>query len=158
MPRVDWAESGLGPVLAKHPFFADLDSETLDLVAGCAENVSYPAGEYLFRQSEPADQFYIIRFGKISVEINTPSRGPHPLQTLGEGEVLGWSWLVPPHRWRFDSRAVELVRAIALDGRCLRAKCEENHELGHRLLARFSGVMAKRLEATRLQLMDVYGR
>lgn len=156
MPRID--STGLGPVLAKHPFFADLDAETLDLISGCAANASFKPGEYIFREGDPADQFYIIRFGKISVEINAPGRGPHPVQTLGAGEVLGWSWLIPPHRWRFDSRALELVRAISLDGKCLRAKCDENHRLGYRLLSRFSGVMAKRLEATRLQLMDVYGK
>lgn len=158
MQKVDATISDLGAALAKHPFFADLDAETLDLISGCAANVRFNPGEYIFREGEPADRFYIIRFGRISLEINTPSRGPHALQTLGEGEVLGWSWLIPPHRWRFDSRAIELVRAIGLDGRCLRAKCDENHELGYRLLARFSSVMAKRLEATRLQLMDIYGR
>ena len=156
MPRID--STGLGPLLAKHPFFADLDAETLDLISGCAANASFKPGDYLFREGDPADQFYIIRFGKISVEINAPSRGPHPVQTLGAGEVLGWSWLIPPHRWRFDSRALELVRAISLDGKCLRTKCDENHRLGYRLLSRFSGVMAKRLEATRLQLMDIYGK
>ena len=156
MPRVD--STRLGPVLAKHPFFADLDAETLDLIAGCAANVSFNSGEYIFREGDPANQFYIIRFGKISVEINVPSRGPHSVQTLGAGEVLGWSWLIPPHRWRFDSRALELVRAIGLDGKCLRTKCDENRDLGYRLLSRFSGVLAKQLEATRLQLMDVYGK
>lgn len=158
MHRVDSTGSGLGPVLAKHPFFADLDAEALDLISGCAANVSFNPGEYLFREGDPADQFYVIRFGKISVEINTPNRGPHSVQTLGAGEVLGWSWLIPPHRWRFDSRALELVRAIGLNGKCLRTKCGENHELGYRLLSRFSGVVVKQLEAARLQLMDVYGQ
>ncbi len=156
MPRVD--STSLGPVLAQHPFFADLDAETLDLISGCAANASFSAGEYIFREGDPADQFYVIRFGKISVEINTPNRGPHSVQTLGAGEVLGWSWLIPPHRWRFDGRALELVRAIGLNGKCLRAKCDDNRELGYRLLSRFAGVMVKRLEAARLQLMDVYGK
>lgn len=156
MQKVD--STGLGPVLAKHPFLADLDAEALDLISGCAANASFNSGEYIFREGDPADQFYIIRFGKISVEINMPNRGPHSVQTLGAGEVLGWSWLIPPHRWRFDGRALELVRAIGLNGKCLRAKCDDNRELGYRLLSRFSGVMVKRLEAARLQLMDVYGK
>ena len=158
MPRVDSASSSLGPVLAEHPFFADLDAERLNVISGCAANVRFNPGEYIFREGDPADRFYIIRFGRISVEVGVPGRGPRPLQTLGEGDVLGWSWLIPPHRWRFDSRAVALVRAIGLDGKCLRAKCDQDHELGYRLLSRFSGVLAKRLEATRLQLMDVYGK
>jgi hypothetical protein len=86
-----------------------------------------------------------------------PSRGPIILQTLGEGEVLGWSWLVAPYRWRFDGRAVELTRAIALDGECLRGKCEEDHDLGYELMKRVSLVMEKLVQATRLQLADVYG-
>jgi len=145
-------------LLAKHPFFADLDEESMALIAGCGANVRFDPDAYLGREGDPADHFYLIRSGKVSVEIGTPGRGPHSLQTLGEGEVLGWSWLIPPHRWRFDGRALEPVRAVCLDGKCLRAKCDENHSLAYRLLVRFSGVMARRLEAARLQLMDVYGR
>ena len=158
MDSVDSTGSGLGPVLAKHPFFAALDAQALDLLSGCAANMRFNPGDYIAREGEPADHFYVIRSGRISVEINIPGRGSHTLQTLGEGEVLGWSWLIAPHRWHFDARAVERVRAIGLDGKCLRAKCDDNHELGYRLLSRFSGVMAKRLKAARLQLMDVYGQ
>jgi CRP/FNR family cyclic AMP-dependent transcriptional regulator len=64
---------------------------------------------------------------------------------------------VPPYRWHFDARAVELTRAIALDGECLRGKCEEDHDLGYEIMKRFALVIAERLEATRLQLLDVYG-
>lgn len=158
MNEADPIAAGLGHLLAKHPFFAGLDAETLDLIAGCAANVRFEPGEYLFREGDPADRFYVIRLGRISVEFDALGRGPHALQTLGEGEVLGWSWLLPPHRWQFDGRAVERVRAISLDGRCLRAKCDENHKLAYRLLVRFSGILAKRLKAARLQLMDVYGK
>jgi hypothetical protein len=76
---------------------------------------------------------------------------------LGEGEILGWSWLIPPYNWHFDARAVELTRAIALDGKCLRNKCEQDHDLGYELLKRFAHIMEQRLQATRLQLLDVYG-
>ena len=158
MHEADPVGSRLGPVLATQPFFAGLDAQTLDVIAGCAANVRFDAGEYLFREGDPANDFYVIRFGRVRVETDVLGRGPHALQTLGEGEVLGWSWLVPPHRWHFDGRAVELVRAVRLDGRCLRRKCEESHRLGYRLLSRFSGVLAQRLKAARLQAMDVYGR
>jgi hypothetical protein len=79
------------------------------------------------------------------------------IETIGEGEVLGWSWLFPPYRWQFDAQAVGLVRAIAFDGRCLRGKCEEDHDLGYWLMQRFAQVMSQRLQATRLQLLDLYG-
>jgi CRP-like cAMP-binding protein len=71
--------------------------------------------------------------------------------------VLGWSWLFPPYRWHFDARALELTRAIALDGKCLREKCEEDHDLGYELVKRVAQIIMERLQATRLQLLDVYG-
>ena len=158
MDTVDSTRPGLGPVLARHPFFAGLDAQALDLLSGCAANMRFKPGDYLAREGDPADHFHIIRSGRISVEIGIPGRGPHMLQTLGEGEVLGWSWLVPPHRWHFDARAIDPVRAIGLDAECLRAKCDDDHRLGYRLLSRFAGAMAKRLKAARIQLMDVYGK
>jgi CRP/FNR family transcriptional regulator, cyclic AMP receptor protein len=79
------------------------------------------------------------------------------IQTLGVGEVLGWSWLFPPYRWLFDARTIELTRAIALDGKCLRAKCDEDHHLGYEMVKRFAQVIIERLQASRLQLLDVYG-
>jgi hypothetical protein len=79
------------------------------------------------------------------------------IHTRHEGEVLGWSWMVPPYRWHFDARASETTRAIAMDGKCLRTKCDEDHDLGYEIMKRFSLVIAERLEATRLQLMDIYG-
>ena len=144
-------------ILAEHPFFKGLEEPYLQLLVGCASNVRFNAGDVVFREGEQANQFYLIRQGKVAVEMFAPSRGPIILQTLGEGEVLGWSWLVAPYRWRFDGRAVELTRAIALDGECLRGKCEEDHNLGYELMKRVSLVMEKLVQATRLQLADVYG-
>jgi CRP-like cAMP-binding protein len=144
-------------ILSEHPFFKGLEEPYLQLLVGCASNVRFNAGEVVFREGEEANQFYLIRQGKVAVEMFAPSRGPIILQTLGEGEVLGWSWLVAPYRWRFDGRAVELTRAIALDGECLRGKCEEDHNLGYELMKRVSLVMEKLVQATRLQLADVYG-
>ena len=144
-------------ILSEHPFFKGLEEPYLQLLVGCASNVRFNAGEVVFREGEQANQFYLIRQGKVAVETFAPGRGPIIMQTLGEGEVLGWSWLIAPYRWRFDGRAVELTRAIALDGECLRGKCEEDHNLGYELMKRVSHVMEKLVEATRLQLVDVYG-
>ncbi|MBZ5553660.1 MAG: cyclic nucleotide-binding domain-containing protein [Acidobacteriia bacterium] len=147
----------LQPILAEHPFLSDLSPRHLDLVVGCASNVRFEAGRYLFREEEEANQFYIIREGKVAVEIRTPNRGSLTVQTVSAGEILGWSWLLPPYQWHFDARAVEPTRAIALDGKCLRVKCESDHDLGYELLKRFAHIMEQRLEATRLQLLDIYG-
>lgn len=149
--------STLEPVLAKHPFFQNLEARHLRFLAGCASNVRFEAGRMIGREGEAADHFYLLRQGQVAVETYAPPRGAITIQTLGEGEILGWSWLIPPHRWRFGARALQPVSALALDGKCLRGKMEEDHDLGYALLKRFSGVMVNRLEATRLQLLDVYG-
>ena len=147
----------LEPVIAQHPFLQGLEAHYVKLIVGCASNVRFKAGQFLFREGQEANQFYMIRQGKVALQISTPQRVTIILQTVGEGEILGWSWLIPPYRWRFDARAMELTRAIDLDGKCLRTKSEEDHNLGYELLKRFSKVIAEGLEATRLQLLDLYG-
>jgi CRP/FNR family transcriptional regulator, cyclic AMP receptor protein len=143
-------------ILVEHPFFQGLKQEHLDLIVGCASNVRFEEGEFIFREAAEANQFYLIRRGKVALEVFSPERGPLTILTLEDGEVLGWSWLVPPYRWKFDARAAELTRAIALDGKCLREKSEKDHDLGYELLKRFAHITEQRLEATRLQLLNVY--
>jgi CRP/FNR family transcriptional regulator, cyclic AMP receptor protein len=147
----------LEPLLAAHPFFANLEPRFLQVVAGCAANGRFPAGTFLGREGEPANQFYLLRHGKVALQIHLPDRGALTIETLEAGEVLGWSWLFPPYRWHFDAQALELTRALVFDGQCLRAKCEADHDLGYDLMQRFAHVMLQRLQATRLQLLDLYG-
>jgi len=147
----------LEAVLRTHPFLADLSPGHIQTLISCASNQRFEKGHYVAREDTEADSFYLIRSGTVALQIHRPESGGLTLNTLGEGDILGWSWLVPPHRWHFDARAVEPVRAIALDGRCLRTKCEQDHELGYQLLKRFSTLIEERLEAARLQLLDVYG-
>lgn len=147
----------LEPILAKHPFFAGLEPKYLQLITGCASNVRFEAGTYIFREGEAASHFYIIRQGKVALETFAASRGPITIETIEAGEVLGWSWLFPPYRWHFDARVVEPTRAIVLDGVCLRTKGEIDHDLGYELVKRVAQIMMQRLQATRLQLLDVYG-
>lgn len=145
------------PILAQHPFVKDLDPRHLGIIVGCASNVRFDAGTYIFREGQEANQFYIIRHGKVALELFAAERGVLTIQTLGVGEVLGWSWLFAPYQWLFDARALELTRAIALDGKCLRGKCDEDHSLGYEMVKRFAQVIIERLQAARLQLLDVYG-
>jgi CRP-like cAMP-binding protein len=143
-------------VIAEQPFFADLDPAFLQLVTGCASNVRFDAGAYIFKEGDEANEFYLIRSGKVALELFAPQHKPIIVETLGVGEILGWSWLLPPFEWKFFARAVEDTRALALDGKCLRGKCEENHDLGYEMLKRFAHIIERRLEATRFQLLDVY--
>jgi CRP-like cAMP-binding protein len=149
---------GIDALLEEAPMFAGMAPERRAQVAGCGSNRVFADGEYLLREGEPADTFFVLRQGDVALETYVPQLGPLRIETLHAGDVLGWSWIVPPHRTAFDARATGTVRSIAFDGRCLRGKFEQDNGLGYDLLTRFVTVMAERLQATRLQLLDVYGR
>lgn len=149
---------GLTEVIAEHPFFTDLSPAHLAVVAGCAQMASYKSGEFLFKYGSEAEHFFLLRHGRVSLEMTAPGRETFRFQTVGPGEVIGWSWLFPPHKSQFDARAVADVRVIRFDGRCLRAKCEADPALGYSLMKRFARVLVQRFTDTRLQLIDVYGK
>ncbi|MBI1396892.1 MAG: cyclic nucleotide-binding domain-containing protein [Betaproteobacteria bacterium] len=148
---------GLDEVIREHPFFRDLDPRFVSLVVGCARNVRFDAGQYLFREGGPADQFYLLRHGHVALEMVSPTGGALTFQTLGEGDIVGLSWFVSPYRWAYDARAIELTRAVSLDAVCLRSKLDEDHDLGYEVMQRFVPVLIERLQGTRLQMLDVYG-
>ncbi len=145
-------------ILSEHPFFAGFSPEYGQLVARCARNHVFPAEQYLFHEGEPANEFFLIRHGRVALEICAPGRAPIVFATLGPGEIVGASWLAPPYQWTFDARAVELTRAIGIDAACLRGKCEADHHLGYEMMKRFLPIFVKRLHETRLRILDVYGR
>jgi len=142
--------------LADHPFFADLDAAAIDDLAGCAVNEHIRAGEYLFREGRPAEHFYIVTRGRVALELFSPATGPHVLDSAGAGEILDWPWLIPPHRWFFDGRAVEPTSVVSLDAACLRGKCQADPRLGYELAMRAAQTMSQRLQATRARLLDMY--
>ena len=144
-------------VLATHPFFQGVESPTVKRFAACASNHKWDAGETIFREGDPAEQVYLLREGQVAVELVQPARDAIMLETLDGGDVLGWSWLLPPYHWDFEARAVPPVRALALHGACLRRKCEEDHEFGYILMKRMCEVIARRLAHATMQLLDVYG-
>lgn len=144
-------------IVREHRFFAGVDEGFSTAVSGCAKNVRFEAGQYLCREGAPADYVYLIRHGRVGLEVGVPGRAPVMFQTIGEGEIVGVSWLVAPYRWSYDAKALELVRAIAIDARCLREKCDQDHDLGYDLMQRFVPVLVARLQATRLQILDIYG-
>ncbi len=146
----------LARILAEHPFMKGLDPKYIELLVGCASNVRFDSEAFVFREGEEANQFFLIRQGKIALEIYSEAHGPISIQTLREGDILGWSWLVPPHYRHFDARALELTRVIAFDGKCLRTKCQEDKNLGYELMLIMLPLMGKRLEATQLKLKDVF--
>ncbi len=149
--------TAIDELLAEHPFFAGLTPEHVELIAGCGVNVHLAPGASVFDEGQPADTFYVLRRGSVAIEIAVPDREPMVVETVGAGEVLGMSWLLPPYRWTFDGRARDDISAVELDAACLRGKCDADPALGYELYKRFAGLMRDRLQATRLQLLDVYG-
>jgi CRP-like cAMP-binding protein len=148
----------LSKILRSHPFLQDLDEKYIREIVGCASNAAFRENDIIFKEGDEAEKFYLIRTGKVALEINGREKGIVRILTIGPGQILGWSWIISPYRWHFDAHAIEDIRAIALDGECLRNKSEKDPRLGYEMLKRFSHIMEQRLTATRLQLLDVYKR
>ena len=145
-------------ILHEHPFLEGLEPGFLELLTGCAKNVRYPPGAYLWREDEPADSFFLLREGQVALSFYVPHKGELCIETLSAGEVLGWSWMIRPYKWHFDARALTEVRAIEVDARCLREKAIKDKSFGYEMLVRFAAIMQERLESTRLRLLDLYSK
>ena len=150
--------SDIADLVRHHPLLVGLPGDAVELVAGCAKNVAFEGGQLLLREGEAADTLYLLRRGRVALEVHDPGRRPLVVETLGPGDVVGWSWLFPPYRWQCDARALEGVGAVAVDGACLRQKAASDAAFGYALVTRFASVILDRLHATRLRLLDVYGR
>lgn len=149
-------EHGILGAFASHAFLSSLSDRHRLLLASGVRFFTAAPGELLAREGETAKAFYLIQAGHVALNLHTPDRGVVPIQTVEPGEIVGWSWLVPPHRWQFDCHASDAVRGLAFDAEWLREKCEQDHELGYHLLKQLVTVIADRLAATRLQLLDLY--
>lgn len=142
--------------LSRHPFFQQFDADHLASLAACANTAVFDAGAFLFREGEPASAFFAVQSGRVAIARVTPHEGPVTIQTLGAGDLLGWSWLVPPYRWHFGARAVETTSVVAFNAACVREQLQADPHLGYQVMQRFAEVMASRLEAVSLQLTHAY--
>jgi len=147
----------LDELISASPVFEGMPQKDLRLIADCGRPLDIDANEYLFHVGAPADTFWLIRSGTIALELHGAGRGALVIETLNAGEVVGWSWLFAPYRLQFDGRATEPSELIAFDAARIRARCDDDHELGYQLMLRFAATMAVALMATRMQLLDVYG-
>ena len=148
----------IGELVAEHPLFSGLPVDVAELVGGCSQNVAIATGELLLEEGEPARSLYLLRRGHVALEVYEPGRVPLVIDRIGPGQAVGWSWMFPPYRWHFAARALEPVGAIAIDADCLRAKAETDPAFGYLLMKRIAAVILDRLQATRVRLLDVYGR
>jgi CRP/FNR family cyclic AMP-dependent transcriptional regulator len=143
--------------LVDHPFLRGLDGAFVHRIAAGSRRRTFEAGEEVVREGAPARELLLIVSGKVALELGAADRPRRVIQTVGPGEVLGWSWLVAPERWRFDARAVKPTVAHDLDARVVREAMEADPAHGFPLLLRLLAVVGERLENTRLQLMDLHG-
>jgi len=142
--------------LQEYAFFRDLSADHVKAITSCGKSIEFPEQYYIFRAGDAANYFYVIHDGLVSIELLIPDRGVTRLQTVDRGEVLGWSWITPPYRWHFDSRTLRRTHALAFDVDHLRTKCEQDHSLGYAVMKGLTDVIVARLDAMRLQLMDLY--
>ena len=141
---------------ASHPFFAGMSETHLAILSGASMSAEFQPGEVIIREGEPANRFYLIHTGEVDLLAEVPGRGMAPFQKLGPGSVLGWSWLFPPHIWRFSARAASPVTATFFYGTGLREHCEKNPVFGYELMKRVSKVTLERLQTARDELLAFY--
>ncbi|HEY6879772.1 MAG TPA: cyclic nucleotide-binding domain-containing protein [Polyangiales bacterium] len=150
------ADDTLADYLKQHPVLAGLDARQVAQVVSYATAADYKPGALIFQRDFDAQEFFIVRRGRIAIEVPSIEGEALQIQTVGEGSLLGWSWFVPPYRWSFDARAVEPSNLISIDGAKLRAACDNDPKLGYALMKRFAALMAERLNAARIAAMRHY--
>jgi signal-transduction protein with cAMP-binding, CBS, and nucleotidyltransferase domain len=144
--------------LQKHPFFSGLTPQQTSFIAGCGRLVQYHSGDILAKQGDDADDFFLIREGKIALAIERPSEEAFIFQTLYDKEIVGLSWLIPPYKWTATAKCQSDTKAIVFSGKCLREKCEKDHDLGFHMMRHLLEVMVTREDALKLHLLDIYTR
>ena len=140
--------------LAAHAFFSALNEDYIKLLSEFVTERQVAKGEVLFRQGKVADKFYLVRKGQVSVQVPALVGPPLELQVLGENQMLGWSWLIPPYRRNFTVRAVEDTELLEFDGQAILARCEKDPQFAYELFKRFTALMSERLNAARQKMMD----
>jgi CRP-like cAMP-binding protein len=139
--------------VALHPFLAGMNRTQLALLTDCATMIHFAAGQIIFREGEPATRFYLVETGHVVLEANGRLAEPVIIDDVGPGDLLGWSWMFPPHVWHFTARATKPTAALYFHGNILRQYCERHHALGYELFKRMSAVMVKRLQRARHEML-----
>jgi CRP/FNR family transcriptional regulator, cyclic AMP receptor protein len=139
--------------LATHPFLHGMSGDQLRVLAGAASDVMFPARHRIFEDGGTANRFWLIQSGHVSLDLHVPGEGPVVIETIGMGELLGWSWLFPPYKWAFGAVAATAVQAFEFHAPTVREACASDPDLGYELQQRVARVLAKRLQATRIRLI-----
>lgn len=139
-----------------HPFLAGMDKKQLSLLTDCAMPVRFKKGQVIFREGETANRFYLVETGKVILESSGGLGDPVVIDSIGAGDLLGWSWMFAPYVWHFTARAVEPTAAIFFYGTILREYCERDHSLGYELLKRMTVVMNRRMQSARNKMLAIH--
>jgi CRP-like cAMP-binding protein len=139
-------------VLAAQPFLHGMPPAALAALAADATVVTFPQGHRIFEEGGYAGKFWLIRSGRVALDVQVPGEGPVTIETIGMGEVLGWSWLFPPYKWAFAAACAAPVEVIEFDAAAVRARCAADPEIGYELTRRLIRVLASRLTSTRARL------
>jgi len=139
--------------LAAHPFLRGMSPDQLSVLAEAARDVTFPARHRLFEDGGNATRFWLIQSGHVSLDLDVPGEGSVVIETVGMGELLGWSWLFPPYKWAFGAVAATAVEAFEFDAPAVRERCAADPGLGYEFNQRVTRVLAKRLQATRVRLI-----
>jgi CRP/FNR family transcriptional regulator, cyclic AMP receptor protein len=146
----------LEKVVAAHPFACGLSEHHIRLLADAAMRTQFEPDQIIFREGEQANRFYLLEHGSVALEANVVSGQTVVIDTISDGDLIGWSWLFPPYIWHFTARAIAPSAAIFFYGTVLREYCEKDHTLGFELLKRMSEVMTRRLQLARRKLLENY--
>lgn len=148
------AEKSIEQSIAEHPFFAGLPKKSVSFLASCAKKRRLVEDDVLFSHGGKADRFFLVLDGRVTVEVAAIQGPSLDLRELGPGDLLGWSWLIPPYQWHFQARAEEPSEVLEFDGAAVLRRCEEDPAFGYDLFKRFSGLMSERLAAAREKMMS----
>ncbi|MFB7504840.1 Crp/Fnr family transcriptional regulator [Streptomyces broussonetiae] len=135
---------------------AALSAEHRDRLMRLAREVSFDAGSRLFEEGRRADRFWIVRTGTVALDLHVPGRRSAVIESLGQGELIGWSWHFQPHLWHLGAEAMSPVRAWEFDAEAVRALCAQDPEFGRAIAVWVGQVVAQRLHASRIRLLDLY--
>ena len=136
------------------PVFSGLSDDVLKFLSECSGARAIRKGQILFQQGENADKFFVVRHGRITIRMPAIMGPSLEIQTLGNDQVLGWSWLIAPYKWNFQAMAEEDSELLQFDGAAILARCEQDPKFGYELFKKFAGLMSMRLDAARLKMMD----
>lgn len=151
------ARSELVYQLHEHPFLKGLDPQFLASLEALTGERTFATGEQVIREGDRANEFLLLIHGKVALELVAPDRPRLSLLTIGPGEIVGWSWLIPPHIWQVDARALKPTRTLVMDGAALCKVLEERPRDAYAFLLRLIPVITRRLEIARIQVMDIHG-